>query len=238
MIAVNAVSLKLERGRIAGLIGPNGSGKTTLFNLVTGVYKPDGGRIHFDGRDITGWPPHRIFKAGMARSFQSPRLFYKMTLLDNMVFAARGQVGDSVLRSLLTRASVLRQEREIADRALEVLDTLGLGEYRDRYPSELSGGQLKLLELGRALMAVPKLLLLDEPSAGVSPVLVPEIFKVIIKAKKDQKLTVFVIEHRLYLVADYMEWVYVMNNGRIFMEGQPKEVLESEELIRIYTGVG
>ncbi|MEM2870815.1 MAG: ABC transporter ATP-binding protein [Candidatus Caldarchaeum sp.] len=232
--AVDGVSLRVERSKVFGLIGPNGSGKTSLFNLITGVYRPDSGAVFFEGRNITGLKPHQIFRLGVGRSFQFPRVFFKMTVLDNLVFAARSQLGDNPAAAVFMRRRFQRQEREFIERALGILDNLGLAGYADRMPSELSGGQLKLLELGRALMSNPKLLLLDEPAAGVSPVLVSKIFEVIRHYRDVEGLTVFVIEHRLNVVEEFTDWVYVMHRGKVYMGGRPEEVLMDKRLMSIY----
>ncbi|MEM3122533.1 MAG: ABC transporter ATP-binding protein, partial [Nitrososphaerota archaeon] len=223
--AVNDVSLQVERSKIFGLIGPNGSGKTSLFNLISGVYKPDSGKIFFEGGDITGLKPHQIYRLGIVRSFQFPRVFFKMTLLDNLLFAARGQLGDNPVSAVFMRRRFLGQERGFVDKAMEILEKLGLTDYADRFPSQLSGGQLKLLELGRTLMSEPKLLLLDEPAAGVSPVLVSKIFDVITNYRDIWGLTVFVIEHRLNVVEEFTDWIYVMHRGQIYLSGRPSQVL-------------
>ncbi|MEM4416891.1 MAG: ABC transporter ATP-binding protein [Nitrososphaerota archaeon] len=232
--AVDDVSLKVERSKIFGLIGPNGSGKTSLFNLISGVYRPEVGRIFFDGREITGLPPHKIYRLGIVRSFQFPRLFYRMSVLDNLVFAARNQRGDNPVAAVFGRNIYRRQERFFMERGLEILERLGLAEYADKVPSELSGGQLKLLELGRAIMAEPKLLLLDEPAAGVSPILVSKIFQTISQLREREGLTVFVIEHRLNVVEEYADWVYVMHRGRLYLSGPPGKVLGDRRLMSIY----
>jgi len=232
--AVDNVSIEVKRSKIFGLIGPNGSGKTSLFNMISGIYKPASGQIFFEGRKITGLPPNKIYRLGIVRSFQFPRLFYRMSVLDNLLFAARNQLGDNPLIAIFGRKLYQRQEKSFVERALEVLERLGLSDYAYKYPSELSGGQLKLLELGRAIMAEPKLLLLDEPAAGVSPVLVSKIFQIISHLRDHEGLTVFIIEHRLNVIEEYADWVYVMNRGRICLSGPPQHVLGDERLMSIY----
>ena len=232
--AVDNVSLRVGRSKIFGLIGPNGSGKTSLFNLITGIYKPTSGRIIFEGRDITGLQPHQVYRMGIVRSFQYPRVFFKMTLLDNLVFAARGQLGDNPLVAVFMRRRFQRQEMQLVERAVEILEKVGLSEYADRYPNELSGGQLKLLELGRALMAEPKLLLLDEPAAGVSPILVSKIFETVTHFRDVAGLTVFIIEHRLDVVKEYTDWIYMMYRGRLYLSGTPAQVLSDRRLMSVY----
>jgi branched-chain amino acid transport system ATP-binding protein len=168
------------------------------------------------------------------RSFQFPRLFYRMTVLDNLIFAARNQWGDNPIVAIFGRRIYQRQEKAFAERGLEILERLGLSAYADRFPSELSGGQLKLLELGRAIMAEPKLLLLDEPAAGVSPILVSKIFQTISDLRDREGLTVFIVEHRLNVVEEYTDWVYVMHRGRLYLSGPPERVLGDKRLISIY----
>lgn len=236
--AVDNVTLSLMANRITGLIGPNGSGKTTLFNLISGTYKPDSGRILFNGIDITGLKPHEINRLGIVRSFQFPKAFYKMTLLDNLIFAAPNQVGDNPVIPIIARRRIVKQEEELREKAFKTLELVGLMDYAYNFPSQLSGGQLKLLELARALIPEPKLLLLDEPAAGVSPLLIPQIFSTIRSVVEESSLTVFVIEHRLNLIAEYVDWIYAMHRGQVFLSGRPHEVLEDERLLAIYVGEG
>ena len=159
-----------------------------------------------------------------------------MTLLDNMLFAAPNQEGDNPITPIIARKRILKQEKELRERAFKILELVGLVDYAYSFPSQLSGGQLKLLELARALMAEPKLLLLDEPAAGVSPLLVPQIFNTIREVVEKSGLTVFVIEHRLNLIAEYVDWIYAMHRGQVFLSGRPYEVLEDSRLLAIYVG--
>lgn len=234
--AVDNVTLSLNANEVTGLIGPNGSGKTTLFNLISGMYKPDKGSIIFNGVDITGLKPHKIYRMGIVRSFQFPKVFYRMSLLDNLIFAAPNQIGDNPVVSIVERMKMIKQEKELREKAFKILELVGLADYAYGFPSQLSGGQLKLLELARTLIADPKLLLLDEPAAGVSPLLVPQIFNTIRKIVEKSHLTVFVIEHRLNLIAEYVDWIYVMHKGQVFLSGRSHEVLKDSKLLAIYVG--
>ncbi|MCS7138080.1 MAG: ABC transporter ATP-binding protein [Candidatus Caldarchaeum sp.] len=236
LTAVDNVSLTIEKSKITALIGPNGSGKTSLFNVLSGIYVPTSGKVYFEGKDITALPPHKIYELGIVRSFQFPQLFYKMTVYDNIVFAGRKQVGDNPLNAVLARNLQVKQEKLLREKALEILDLLDLGDHVTKFPGQLSGGQLKLLELGRSLMADPKLLLLDEPAAGVSPVLVKKIFDIISKFRVEKGMTVLVIEHRLQVVEEFADWIYVMHRGRIFLSGKPSQVLTNEQLLTVYSG--
>ncbi|MCK4388176.1 MAG: ABC transporter ATP-binding protein [Dehalococcoidia bacterium] len=171
LYAVNEVDLDIEEGGIWGLVGPNGSGKTTLFNTILGLYKPDHGAIYFNGKCISNLAPHNIYGEGVVNAFQLPRLFNRMTVLDNMLVAARGHQGDKCLYSLFWRKSWQKQEEGLIDEALDILRLVDLERWAFSLAGELSGGQRKLLEVGRGLMAKPRLLLLDEPAAGINPAL-------------------------------------------------------------------
>jgi len=233
---VDRVSFTIRAAKTYALIGPNGSGKTSLFNAITGVYKPQGGKIFFRGKDITSYAPHRVYREGIVRTFQYPKVFYKMTIIDNLIFAARNQVGDNPVSAVFQRGKVKEQERNLKKKALDVLDKIGLTKYAESYPSELSGGQLKLLELGRALMTDPKLLMLDEPAAGINPILATQLFKILRRIRDEENLTIFLIEHRLEIVREFVDWVYVMRSGKIVLEGSPNEVLYDKNFLEIYTG--
>jgi branched-chain amino acid transport system ATP-binding protein len=234
--ALNGVSLKIEEGTITGLVGPNGSGKTTLFNVITGMLRPDGGKIYFMGDRIDNLPPFEIYRRGVARSYQFPRIFQKMTLLDNLIVAAKSQLGDNILYATFRRGKFLPQEAEIKSRAVELLEFLDLGHLKDTYPTEISGGQLKLLEIGRALMAEPKLLLLDEPAAGLNPVSAARVYDKIRELRDTFGLTPFIIEHRFELMQEYAEEVFVMHKGEVVCRGKPTEVAKTSLVIKIYLG--
>jgi branched-chain amino acid transport system ATP-binding protein len=233
--AVNRASLNVSRGSITALVGPNGSGKTTLFSVVFGLYKPDAGCVYFNGERIDRLAPHQVYAKGIVHAFQIPRLFYRLTVLDNMLLAARGHKGDGLLNSVVFRKGWQAQERELADKALELLNLLELDHLTLSPAGELSGGQRKLLEIGRALMAAPVLLLLDEPAAGVNPNLGRKIFEKI-ELFRQGGLSFFIIEHRLEILFDFADWVYVMDKGKIAVEGKPNEVAKDSTFYKVYLG--
>ena len=233
--AVNRASLDVARGSITALVGPNGSGKTTLFNVVFGLHKPDEGCVYFNGERIDRLAPHQVYAKGIVHAFQIPRLFYRLTVLDNMLLAARGHKGDGLLNSVVFRQGWQAQERELADKALELLNLLELDHLTLSPAGELSGGQRKLLEIGRTLMAAPALLLLDEPAAGVNPNLGRKIFERI-ELFRQRGLSFFIIEHRLEILFDFADWVYVMDRGKIAVEGKPEEVAKDSTFYKVYLG--
>jgi len=233
--AVNRISLDVARGSITALVGPNGSGKTTLFNIVCGLHKPDEGCVYFNGERIDHLSPHRVYAKGIVHAFQIPRLFSRLTVLDNMLVAARGHKGDSLLNSLVFKQGWQEQEWKLATKALELLNLLELDHLGLSPAGELSGGQRKLLEIGRALMAAPVLLLLDEPAAGVNPNLGRKIFEKI-ELFRRSGLSFFVIEHRLELLFDFADRVYVMDKGKIVVQGKPEEVAKDSTFYKVYLG--
>jgi len=233
--AVDGVSLKVPRGSIIGLIGPNGSGKTTLFNTISGFYKPDKGRIIFDRRDITGLPPHKIYKLGLIRTFQNPRVWRSLTVFENVLGSAKDQRGENMLLAMI-HATWASQEKKLAKEALHWIDFTGLTPVDTRYAPEISGGQMKLLEVARALMGGAKMLLLDEPAAGVHPVMARKLFDGIERLRSEMGLTFLIVEHRLEILFDYVDYVYVMHRGRIVAEGKPEEVAENPVVHDIYLG--
>lgn len=234
--AVDGVSLEIKSGGIWGLVGPNGSGKSTLFNIVLGFHRPDNGLVYFHDNCISNLAPHQIYAKGLVNAFQVPRPFQRLSVLDNMLVAARGHEGDSLLRSLFLRKSWQKQEVELADRAMEILELLELSHLAFSPAGELSGGQRKLLEIGRGLMASPTLLLLDEPASGVNPNLGRRIFERIETLRQKKGLSFFIIEHRLDLLFDFAHWVYVMDKGRIIVEGKPEKVSASPAFYQAYLG--
>jgi branched-chain amino acid transport system ATP-binding protein len=233
--AVDHVSFSLREGSITGLIGPNGAGKTTLFNTLAGAHRPDGGRILLRGRRIDGLPPHRIFAAGLARTFQIPRPFATMTLLENLMLVPAGQPGEHFWNNWVARGAVARRERAIRDQALELLAWLGLERLATEPASVLSGGQRKLLELARVLMAQPAAILLDEPGAGVHPALLAQIAQRL-RELPARGVTLLIIEHNLDLVMSLCNPVLVMAQGRLLMEGRPDEVRQDARVLEAYLG--
>ena len=233
--AVNDVSMDVRERTLTILIGPNGSGKTTLINLITGVYKPDHGNIYFDGRDITGWPAHKIYKEGIVRTFQIPQPFRKLTVLENLLVSHPKNPGEGFLSALL-RGRWLRVEEEAVEKAFRILKLLNLDHLWDQEAGKLSGGQMKLLEIGRALMADARLLVMDEPVAGVNPALAHEIFKTLRGLKDRLGLTLLLVEHRLDIALQYTDDVYVMASGSIICSGKPEQVVVDPQVIEAYLG--
>jgi len=233
--AVDGCSLKVEQGSITGLIGPNGAGKTTLFNLITGFYAPDGGEIWFSGERIGGLSPHKIARRALTRTFQIPRELKEMTVLENLMVVPENQVGERIWNSFFRPGVVRRQEREIRDEALEVLEFVELIDLANEYAKNLSSGQKKLLELARTLMAEPKMILLDEPGAGVNPTLMKKLTRNIENLRQRGK-TFFLIEHDMDLIMNLCDTVIVMNKGRQLAEGTPDEIKKNESVLEAYLG--
>jgi branched-chain amino acid transport system ATP-binding protein len=233
--AVDHVSIEVDEGGLIGIVGPNGSGKTTLFNLISGVLRPTSGEIYFKGERIDGLAPYEIFHRGIVRSYQIPRLFYGMTVRENSLVSPRNQIGESVVKAPMY-ASWFRQESELTAKSLELLKMLQVDHLFNEPAANLSGGQQKLLEIGRALMGEPSILLLDEPTAGVTPKLAIEIFERIMDIRKRFHLTFIVIEHRLEILLDYAEYVYVMDKGKVIYAGSPSGVSKDPRVIDAYLG--
>ena len=235
--ALDGISLDALSRKISILIGPNGSGKTTLINVVSGLYKPDSGRIYFEGKDITGVMPYKLYRIGLARTFQIPALFWKLTVLENLLVAEKYNPGEGFRKSLLKRFWE-DEEREAIEKASRVLELLGLSHMWDQPAYNLSGGQMKLVEIGRALMADAKLLLLDEPVSGVNPTLAHEIFSRILKLRDELGLSFFIVEHRLDIALKYVDEIFVMALGRLVASGPPDQVMNSKNVIEAYLGAG
>ena len=237
--AVDGATFSVERGSITGMIGPNGAGKTTCFNCIAGSLKPDGGRVRFDGEDITGLPSYRVFRRGLTRTFQIPQELSAMTVLENLMVvpaSPAGQSGERVVDSWFRPWRVAAQEREIAERAHEVLDEVDLLHEAQNYAGNLSGGQRKLLELARALMSSPSLILLDEPSAGVNPTLTLRLVEHIEGLRDRFGITFFVIAHDMDFMLRLCERLIVMADGRVLVDGDPREVLEDATVQAAYLG--
>ena len=233
--AVDGVSFEVGAGSITGLIGPNGAGKTTIFNMVAGSFAPTAGRIEFDGEDIAGEPAHRTFHRGLVRTFQIPRPFAHMTVLENLMMVPRGQIGERFWNNWWRRDAVRAEERRLRDEALEVLDFLGLTKLGEEAAGNLSGGQTRLLELGRALMSDPRMILLDEPGAGIHPTLLGEI-AAHIAALNDRGITFLVIEHNMDLVMRLCHPIVVMASGRVLLEGPADEVQSDPRVLDAFLG--
>jgi ABC-type branched-subunit amino acid transport system ATPase component len=232
--AVEGASLDVEPGSITGLIGPNGAGKSTLFHCISGFLRPQSGRVLLDGKRIDGRAPHRIARAGLIRTFQTPRALTRMTVLENVMLAAPHHRGERLGGSLAARAR--RREREVRVRAAELLELVRLDGHSGALAGTLSGGQRKLLELVRALMAEPRILLLDEPMAGVSPTLRVELLEHILALRERDGVTLLIVEHDLDFVMRASDLVIVMNDGRVIAHGSPDEVRADERVVDAYLG--
>ncbi len=237
IVAVDDVSFDVEAGTLTGLIGPNGAGKSTTFNLITGMLEPDAGTVRFNGEEITGLEPHEIANQGLARTFQIARELEEMTVLENMMLAPKGQIGESLWRSVMpiTREAVREQETEQLDRVWEVLEFFEIDHLADEYAGNLSGGQRKLLEMARALLTDPDMLLLDEPFAGVNPSLEKRLLEHIHELR-EEGYTFLIVEHDMDLIMNNCERVIVMHQGRVLKDGTPAEIKDSEEVIEAYLG--
>ncbi|HDJ89897.1 MAG TPA: ABC transporter ATP-binding protein [Thermoprotei archaeon] len=233
--AVNNVSLEVEEGSITGLIGPNGSGKTTLFHVILGILRQDDGKIFFMNERIDNLPPYERFKRGLVMTFQNPRLFHGMTVLENSLISPKNQRGEKIWWAPL-RFKWIRQELGLAKKAYKTLDFLDIAMISQNFSSNISGGQMKLTEIARALMAEPKMLLLDEPAAGVAPKLARDIFKHIVELRDEYGLTFFIIEHRLEILFDYVDQVFVMHRGEIISSGRPDEIVKDPKVLEAYLG--
>jgi len=235
LVAVNNVSLTVPQGQIIGLIGPNGSGKSTLLNVVSASLPAGGGTIIFDDEDITGLAADEVFRRGLVRSFQDPSLFFKMTVLDNMLLPVKQQRGENPWLAPLHRLWRVEENKNAAA-SETVLSQLLLRNHFANLSSELSGGQMKLLELGRSLMGNPKLLLLDEPTAGVAPKLAYTIFEEIERMRQEFGITFLIVEHRLEILFDFVDSLYVMHMGQVIVEGTPAEISANAQVREIYFG--
>ena len=237
LTAVNDLNFTVEPNTISGLIGPNGAGKTTTFNMIAGHLKPSSGKIYFDGKEITNLRPHQTFQLGIVRTFQIPRPFSGMTVLENLTMVPRNQIGEKIWNNWLRNNAVAREEQQIREKANGLLEFLNLSDLQNDYSGNLSGGQLKLLELGRALMSDPKVILLDEPAAGVNPTLLEEIIDRI-RDIHSQGVTFLIIEHNMELVMRLCSSILVMAEGGILMRGSPEKIRSDPRLIDAFLGGG
>ncbi|MFB6207266.1 MAG: ABC transporter ATP-binding protein [Haloglomus sp.] len=235
LVAVDGVSFAVEAGSITGLIGPNGAGKSTLFNCITGMYAPDSGEIRLNGEEIQGLPPNEVAHRGVGRTFQTPQVFGGMTVRENLAFAATGQSGELMMNALGRPGAVADEETAVQSEVDDVLAFLSLEEHADAYASGLSGGQRKLLELGRVLMLDPDLLMLDEPVAGVNPSLTDDLLDHLHELN-DRGRTILLIEHDMDLVMNHCDRVVVLHNGETLASGPPSLVQEDERVIEAYLG--
>ncbi len=234
--AVRGVSFDVPVGEIVGLIGPNGAGKTTTFNMIAGVTKPTKGKIYLDGKDITGIQTDSLYHMGLLRTFQLSHEYPLMTSLENLMVAGSSQPGENIFMNWFASSRVKARERELLDRAHDTLEFLGLTHVTDHLAGNLSGGQKKLLELGRTMMSDARLILLDEPGAGVNPTLMLKIIDMIRRLNQERGYTFCIIEHDMDLIADLCENTVVLVEGKIMMEGSMDEVRKDERVIDAYFG--
>lgn len=236
--AVDGSSLRIEPGSITGLIGPNGAGKTTLFNVIAGVLKPTSGRVTMDGEDITGLPPHELFHKGLLRTFQIAHEFPSMSVRENLMMVPGAQSGETLWNTWFGRKRIAREERVLRDKADEVLDFLTVGHLADEKAGNLSGGQKKLLELGRTMMVDARIVFLDEVGAGVNRTLLNTIGDAILRLNKERGYTFVVIEHDMDFIGRLCDPVICMAEGKVLAEGSLAEIKANEHVIEAYLGTG
>lgn len=236
--AVDDVSLTLETGRITGLIGPNGAGKTTLFNVIAGHYKPTSGQVFLDGEDITGLPPHELFAKGLLRTFQIAHEFSTLTVRENLMMVPPRQTGESLLGTWLQSNQVRAEEEAVRAKADDVIRFLEIGHVADELAGNLSGGQKKLLELGRTMMTEAKIVFLDEVGAGVNRTLLNTLGDAIVRLNKERGYTFCMIEHDMDFIGRLCDPVIVMAEGRVLAQGSAAEVTSNEQVIEAYLGRG
>tara|TARA_B100000686_G_C16430482_1_gene781850 strand:- start:47 stop:829 length:783 start_codon:yes stop_codon:yes gene_type:complete len=236
--AVNNTSFKIDQGSITGLIGPNGAGKTTLFNIIAGNIKPSSGKVFLDGQDITGIPSYTLFNKGLLRTFQIAHEFSTLTVLENLMMVPGSQSGENLIDAWFNHKKVSYQEKEIRKKAMEVIDFLNLNNLSQELAGNLSGGQKKLLELGRTMMVEAKVVLLDEVGAGVNRTLLNEIINAIIRLNKEHGYTFCMIEHDMDFISRLCNPVVVMAEGSVLAEGTIDEIKSNEEVIEAYLGRG
>ena len=234
LTAVSVDHLEIQRGGITGLIGPNGAGKTTLFNLLTGFDQPNTGTWAFDGKSLGSMSPHQVARLGVVRTFQLTKALSRLTVLQNMLLGAQGQRGESFLRALVP-GTWRAQERENTEKAMDLLTRFKLDAKKDDFAGTLSGGQRKLLEMARALMSDPQVVMLDEPMAGVNPALTQSLLGHV-KDLREQGMTVIFVEHDMDVVRDISDWVVVMAAGRIIAEGPPESISQNQAVVDAYLG--
>ena len=233
---LNNLSLKIEKGSISGLIGPNGAGKTTLFNVINGSIKPDSGSVQLNNYELIGLQPHELFKIGVLRTFQIPHEFFSLTVLDNLLVVPPNKIGETFFGQWFFEKKIKKIEEINVKKAKDILDILGLSHLEKEYAGNLSGGQKKLLELGRVMMVEPEIILLDEVGAGVNKTLLKKISNIIKKLNKENKYTFIMIEHDLDFISKLCDTIIVMAEGQFLTQGNIQQIKSNQKVIDIYLG--
>ena len=233
---LNNLSLKIEKGSISGLIGPNGAGKTTLFNVINGSIKPDSGSVQLNNYELIGLQPHELFEIGVLRTFQIPHEFFSLTVLDNLLVVPPNKIGETFFGQWFFEKKIKKIEESNVKKAKDILDILGLSHLEKEYAGNLSGGQKKLLELGRVMMVEPEIVLLDEVGAGVNKTLLKKISNIIKKLNKEKKYTFIMIEHDLDFISKLCDTIIVMAEGQFLTQGNIQQIKSNQKVIDIYLG--
>ena len=233
---LNNLSLKIEKGSITGLIGPNGAGKTTLFNVINGSIKPDSGSVQLNNYELIGLQPHELFEIGVLRTFQIPHEFFSLTVLDNLLVVPPNKIGETFFGQWFFEKKIKKIEESNVKKAKDILDILGLSHLKKEYAGNLSGGQKKLLELGRVMMVEPEIILLDEVGAGVNKTLLKKISNIIKKLNREKKHTFIMIEHDLDFISKLCDTIIVMAEGQFLTQGNIQQIKSNQKVIDIYLG--